>query len=413
MRIDREPVIDGRLDEDFWRELPVQESFAPLAAGASFQATGFRVARTDEALIIGITCREEDTGALKAGVTRRDGRLWQDDIIELFLGPGNGYYYQVAVNSAGAIYDARRPARTGLTRREMEEGLFWAGAWDIGVHLGEGEWSVEIRVPFASLDPAGGFEDTWRMNVGRTEHRHGYSCWAPPPEGRGFHDLDSYGYLEGMEIDAGRYVLDAAEIEFPDLLPGVNRVSLSLPARAGPGSFIVRQSTREWRPGPLPERKAAGEAVPVRHGRLEVNLDVPVGKSLVMKELVVEFADARTGFPVLIVTHLFQAPLPLEVSTGWTVHFLDRRTVPVAGDIRTAPGSAAGTLLAEVFFSGETSPVYRARRRIRRPGRVSTPVPVRKLRRDGLYEAVLTMDFEGLPRAVGRVEFFMHSVPLY
>lgn len=408
LRIDIEPTIDGRLDEDFWQEAPVQQPFIGIGRRrVPPQETEFRVAYNDRALIVGITCHEKEMDRLTVNALERDGPVWSDDSVELFLAPGNGYYYQFAVNSAGVIYDGRRPARVGLSRAEMRDGLLWAGAWGVGVWRGPDMWSVEIRLPFALLDPHKGFADSWRINVGRTEPRFGYSCWAPVKTG--FHDLDRYGYLQGVSVDTSPYVFDASGIEFPGFRIGRNRFRLAVPVAVANGVFDVKTSVRQWRSGTLPERQVNREGVEVGEGVLEIDLDVAVTEPLAMNELVVEIAEARTGLPVLLATHLFRVPKPLESSAPWTVYFGDDGAVGIENRIEVSEETMPGVLDVVVFRMGTGQAVFQGSFPVVQPGTLVAPVPLERLPQDGVYEAKVTLGFDGLEEIADRLTFYKHS----
>lgn len=413
LRVDREPVLDGRLDEDFWREAPVQSGFAGIRALARPpQETEFRVVYTDEAVFFGITCYEREMDRLKTDALERDDPVWADDSVEVFLKPGNGYYYQFAVNSAAIQYDGRREARTGLTRQEMVEGLFWAGAWEAAAFTGPDRWSVEIRVPFAMLDPAGGFDRRWRINVGRNESRLGNSCWAPVEAG--FHDLPRFGFLDGLEFEPGAYYPDVSGLEFPVFLVGLNSFDLAVPAREGSGSYDLRLSARQWRPGLLPERRTLAAEVEPAGGRLEASIEVPVARPGVMNELVFEIVEAPTGRSRALKTHLFRAPPPLDSSLDWTVYFSDEGAVIVDNLVRVAPDSLPATLSVSVYPSGPgQEPVYRADFPVTRPGPVPAPIPLSNLGPDGVYSIETRIESAGIEAYSDQVSFYYRSGRLY
>lgn len=401
--------LDGVLDEAFWALAPVQAGFNALGKRKNQpQRTEFRLVFADGALVIGVSCYEAEMDKLQANARQRDaGQVCSDDSVEVFLVPGNGYYYQFAVNVGGYLYDGRREARTDLTPDAMRDGLFWDGAWEAAVSRGAEMWSAEIRIPLAILDQAGGMQDVWHLNVARTESRGGYSSWAPV--NKGYHDLECYGTLQGLPAAAGRF-FDAANLEFPAFLVGRNRLDINIPALAeATGTYVIRSSLREWEPGRLPERSVRQEQVRVLGGVLPVEMEVPVTKAAVMHELVLEVAEAESGKPVLLKTHLFRSPAPLAAEAPWTLFFSGDRQAVIRCQVKLAAHSGGGTLTLQVFRAGQAKAVYSRRQHLGGSGEVLLPVALRHLRDDGVYAAELSLECAGTGTFTDTVSFFKLS----
>ncbi|MBM4087796.1 MAG: hypothetical protein FJ272_23645, partial [Planctomycetes bacterium] len=269
-RVQADVKVDGRLDEAVWKDVPVMSGFQALTgkkkAVAAPEETRFQVAFNDHALLIGIVCREPRMGELIGDVTERDGSVWRDDSVEIFVQPGPRFYYHLGVNSRGTLYDARVPVTVQVTEKDIREGRLWDGVWEAVVSRATDAWTIEARIPFATLDLSPDTPSTWRLNVGRTAARRvEYSAWAPVE--KGFHDLPRFGYLDGLRLDTSRFVLDGSGIAFPPLFVGNNHVPLSLPVRRD-GRFRVGTSLREWSPGPPPERRPQGGPVAASGGNL-------------------------------------------------------------------------------------------------------------------------------------------------
>ncbi len=88
---------------------------------------------------------------------QRDAKVYMDDSIELILDPGQtrSRYFQLVLNSAGAIFDAK-----GDDSSWNAVGARCAGG------ISDGEWRVELALPFAAIEtdaPQDG--DRWGANV--------------------------------------------------------------------------------------------------------------------------------------------------------------------------------------------------------------------------------------------------------
>ncbi|NLO06637.1 MAG: hypothetical protein GX131_12495 [candidate division WS1 bacterium] len=157
--IDSAIEVDGELSEPAWDEAIAASGFTISAVDAlAKNQTAFRIVRNADTLYLGVRCVEENMAGLKTNVTMRDGSVWHDDVIELFLDANHDHetYYQFAVNAIATRFDSRSGATT------------WDAQWDAAATTDEDGWTLEIAIPFASLDdgaPATG--DVWGLNVCR------------------------------------------------------------------------------------------------------------------------------------------------------------------------------------------------------------------------------------------------------
>ncbi|NUQ00073.1 MAG: carbohydrate binding family 9 domain-containing protein [Armatimonadetes bacterium] len=341
-------VVDGRLDEPFWKQTAEQGGFGRLGGkGTPSVATTFRVAADATALRVGIVCQEPNPEQLVARTSRRDGPIWSDDSVEFLVQPGPRFYYQFAVNAAAAQFDARVPLEGGAGTAEA---TLWDGVWQTAVHREAGFWSVELRLPWAALDLGPETLGTWRLNVGRTAARRmEYSAWAPVV--KGFHDLPRFGYLDGLAIKPTDYPLDGSRLQIPPLRVGGNRFRLRLPARRA-GPYQVKMAVQRWAPGPPPARRPVGQPLSAKGGELAMDLRVPVKEAGVLQQLVVEVAEA-SGRPLLLRAHLFQAPDPLVANLAWPVAYAGDGQVRAAVTVALAPGFAPGLLTARLTSNGK------------------------------------------------------------
>lgn len=138
---------------------------------------------------------------------RHDAPLYEEDVLEVFLAPGDpAVYYELEINPLGTLFDARIDSPDGV-RGTMRADRSWTceglvGAIRSTIDSG-GMRSVDtlLRIPFAPLGsgvPSDG--DRWRANFFRIDRHpaHGdeYSAWQPtlrnPPD---FHLASAFGTL--------------------------------------------------------------------------------------------------------------------------------------------------------------------------------------------------------------------------
>jgi len=157
-RLAGEVNVDGRPDEAAWQALPEAGGF--LLPGSTRLAihrdTSFRVAHDDQALYLAVRCQEPRVG--EPGV-KLGG-------IEFFVTTslaGEGVYYQVGLNGDGSGFGPTRFVRHMAMREPMS-----APGYATAVALGEGEWSAELRLPFALFrEPPPRAGRHWLVNLVR------------------------------------------------------------------------------------------------------------------------------------------------------------------------------------------------------------------------------------------------------
>ena len=208
--------LDGRFEESCWQRATWYGSFVAVDAESGTPPapvqTRFAAVRDDTSVYVAVECHEPRLMGLKAKTPWRDGAVWQDDCIEVFLDPsGKGrYYHQVMVNSRGTIFDMHA-ADFGLVKSRLWNGAFLAGS---EVDTERSVWRVELCIPFGALvlgDAAGA---TWLWNVARERHAGGsleLSSWSPLR--RNFHQPLRFGSLSGMPADYRRFRLSVEEPE--------------------------------------------------------------------------------------------------------------------------------------------------------------------------------------------------------
>ena len=120
-------------------------------------ATSVGVCQDGESLWFLITAKEPNPKAMKLRGFK-DGPVWGDDSVELFLYPPamDNRYYHIAVNPKGEVYDAQCPGNET--------------AWDLGIEakgrILADRYVIEMKVPVKRMHPLVNGE-TWRVNFAR------------------------------------------------------------------------------------------------------------------------------------------------------------------------------------------------------------------------------------------------------
>lgn len=200
-RVERSPGPAAALfagDERAWR------ASQRIAWGPDRYATAFRAVWDDRGLFVRFDVTDPDPWHTQ---TRHDDKLWNEEVVEIFLQPhGQSEYGEIEISPANVTCDvwvdanARRFDSSwdlaGLESRvitQQDVGGAAAG-WTAVVYF---PWSDFARVR-ADLRPRAG--DRWRFNVFRIERPGGkdrpeegalYLAWAPTGK-RTFHVPDAF-----------------------------------------------------------------------------------------------------------------------------------------------------------------------------------------------------------------------------
>ncbi|MBN1344331.1 MAG: DUF4091 domain-containing protein [Phycisphaerae bacterium] len=185
------PTIDGRLSEPCWQTPSAATDFRLLKTGKpASQHTEARVAYDADTLYVAFTCRDDQMDNLVANETKRDGDVYNDDSVELFLAPHTDPepYDHFLVN----------PANT--QRDDLGADPSWNAAWKSAVWRGPDRWTVEMAIPLKSLPLTTSSFGPWRINFARNQQsREELSSWAPCQSG--FHEPKGFGTLIGVKAN--------------------------------------------------------------------------------------------------------------------------------------------------------------------------------------------------------------------
>jgi hypothetical protein len=167
-------AIDGRLDDDAWREAPVAGGFRqrdPDEGQPATEPTELRLLYDDAALYVGVRLRDSQPGLIVRQLSRRDV-VAEADGFSLFLDPHHdhltGVEFQVSaagVQRDSALYDDNFKDDT------------WDAVWESAVALDAEGWTLEMRLPLSQLRFAAAAVHTWGINARRTVHRKNEESW--------------------------------------------------------------------------------------------------------------------------------------------------------------------------------------------------------------------------------------------
>ncbi len=148
-----------------------------------------------------------DDDFIRATHREDDAPLFEDDVVEVFITPGElTRYYELEVSPSGAVFDATVDSPDG-SRKTMDVDRAWNCAGRVVAIrkvLESGDAmaiDVLLRIPFAGLERSTpGEGETWRANFFRVD-RHPqqgdeFSAWQPTfREPADFHVPAAFGML--------------------------------------------------------------------------------------------------------------------------------------------------------------------------------------------------------------------------
>ena len=193
------PVLDGRLDESFWRDVPSSDVFVerkPRLAQQPKVRTVLKVAFTKTHVYVGLFC-EDDAPPSGLNSVRDSFAIFRDDAVSLKIDAAldGRTTLGFVTNPSGAMLDYR-----GINESEFR-GEFDA-LWAVRAAIVSGGWSAEFRIPWSSLglDPSNP-PDEIGFNVSRDHPRFNATYdWAlmPPP----FSPISAslYGRITGFSV---------------------------------------------------------------------------------------------------------------------------------------------------------------------------------------------------------------------
>jgi hypothetical protein len=188
-------ALDGRLDEAIWqRALPAKDfvQIDPQNGQPATEPTEVRIVISKDAFYMGVRAYDSEPDKWLGYQRRRDEFLPADDRfmwrIDTFLDERSGYFFEM--NPSGLMADAVFGVN-GMNRA-------WDGIWDARVVHDDRGWTIEIEIPFKTLNfnPEG---DTWGINFQRTVRRKNEdSIWMGWARNQGLDRMTNAGHVNGI-----------------------------------------------------------------------------------------------------------------------------------------------------------------------------------------------------------------------
>jgi len=288
------PLLDGRIGAAEWATAGGTDGFHRLGteeflADAPEVLIGF----DDQALYLGLTVPLPGGGPPRTETRTRDGSVWNDDAIEIFLDPRPDHRtcYQFVVNAAGVQADL------------LNQDLSWDGEWSARTAVATGAWCMEAAIPWATLGLEGPPEsEEIGFNLGWDCPRPAPVIGSWTPLTGSFHQPEKFGHLllrrPGPAVRLRR-IARAGHLAFEAVAVGPPPLEAKLSVRRG--EALIGESV-ETLPAGRPATLAV--ALPLQEGRPEAGA--------YRCDMVAQIPG--TTRPVARLTGLVQVRPPLQVA---------------------------------------------------------------------------------------------------
>lgn len=184
----KDPVIDGRLDDDAWKDISWTSDFIDIRGKEEAKPrfrTRAKMAWCEQGLCI---AAELEDPHVWGTLTRKNSIIFHDNDFEIFLDPDGDTlnYYEFEINALGTIweltldkpYSKGGTATHGTNLPSLVSAVAVNGTLNNPTDTDQG-WTVEVLLPWADLKAHQGTKtsppqngDVWRINFSRVQWRH-------------------------------------------------------------------------------------------------------------------------------------------------------------------------------------------------------------------------------------------------
>ncbi len=166
-RVIQSPNIDGILNEEIWRDIPVADDFIqmdPSNGMPSNYRTEAKFIYTDNSFIVGVMMYDDQPEKILKELSKRDD-LNNSDFALLLIDPFNNGLdaFEFMVTPMGVQIDAKVV--------KDKEDKNWDGVWKSGTHIGKEGWSAEFEIPYSALRFPKKNVQEWGINIIRNIQR--------------------------------------------------------------------------------------------------------------------------------------------------------------------------------------------------------------------------------------------------
>ncbi len=191
-RIGNSPRIDGKLNEEIWKQaLPTSDFIQsrPAEGKPAMQKTEVRVLYTDFAVYVGAWCYDTQPDSILRQLGKRDQDDLNADNFYFKIDPYNNQQdaYQFGVTASGVQSDSRFSDET------------FDAVWNSAVSFDQQGWYVEMEIPYSAIRFPDAIDQVWGIQFTRYIRRsREFDMWSYVPSIASNPQL-YWGHLHGVK----------------------------------------------------------------------------------------------------------------------------------------------------------------------------------------------------------------------
>ncbi|MCC7002263.1 MAG: carbohydrate binding family 9 domain-containing protein [Gemmatimonadaceae bacterium] len=216
------PRIDGRLDDDAWRNAALYDAFVqrePIEGNPVSERTEVRIVTDGTALYVAAWLLDREPQLIVPSEKIRDVTLTNSDyfafILDTYHDRQNGFLF--GTTPAGIEHDAQI-IREGEGGGVFQQGqnraqagalgginVNWDASWTVATSQDSLGWYAEFRIPFSTIRYGAGDVQTWGLNIMRgIRRRNEEAFWSRVSRQFSINRLSQAGTLESLAVPAQR-----------------------------------------------------------------------------------------------------------------------------------------------------------------------------------------------------------------
>jgi hypothetical protein len=184
LRVEKPPIIDGKLDDAAWQNAPVASHFTqeePQLGQPARQPTEVRIVYDDDAIYIAARMTEVSRDSILRELRVRDGDSnsdWVSFNFDTYEDGQNGFGFLLTPTNVQGDYKFISGNTDGS----------WNAVWTSATSINNDGWVAELRIPYSAIRFAAKPEQHWKLQIGRERRFCRETSWWSPfdPNGSGF-----------------------------------------------------------------------------------------------------------------------------------------------------------------------------------------------------------------------------------
>ena len=190
IRVSEPPKIDGKLDDECWRQAPVADDFVqydPKEGAKPNFRTEVRVVYDDKAVYISAMMYDNHPDSILRELGNRD-----DDL--------NADYFEIKMDTYNKHLDAFHFIvwASGVQSDSKESDETFNAIWESAVKILDNGWSVEMKIPYSAIRFPKNTDQTWSVQFLRSIRRtRELDQWSYTPKDKANY-MNYWGNLNGI-----------------------------------------------------------------------------------------------------------------------------------------------------------------------------------------------------------------------